>query len=437
MKYGPLTFIGLLNHIENCIDFTTVGLLRETGEQSSRDMFQFQVEKYLRDETSKTKPDTALRFFDFNGFARDWLSPTKQVKIDTAGHLSLAEIVKDVFHNIELPKGYNKKFTTLIRKANKKDAPITQQELTLHFFSLLNNKKIDPNFTSAIIRFIQFSRMILANNQVNKMGLEQTAKMMAPCFTKLLFGTAISPSDIRSYSAFFQNVLECCLPLTPAQFDCLVPVNKKITDSKTQRQAFIDNLFKSHSEGEASSSTSPYSSSSSSTTTSLELSPTDSSALLFNDLRLSEPAIFEFAKSGNVAGLSQYFSNKPNAAELVDSKKSIFDRSLLHVATLFQQPDVIRFLHSIGASINVIDKHGRTPLHYAVASETYFKPFDIPTVTALLEMPGATVSAKTRKDRDHKSAIHVAAEHKVSEAFQDCLEKQKVALHTRLTTLTK
>lgn len=419
MKYDPKVFIGILKHVEKIINFNIVGLLRESGEQSSIDMFKFKINEHIEAESLKRKPDVDCTYFDFDGFARDWLSPNKQDTIDKFGHRSLADIVKDFFCNIKLSGSFNKKLLNIMNDIQKNEKSLSPQESTLLFFNEINN----PKYQIAFVNFIKFGRSIYKFNQINQMGLQQTAKMMAPCFTRLILGSSASPDEVRNSSVVFQRILETCLPLSHEKFDILVSVDKKWVTTKALKHEMIGKIFGEglceklaevvqeytkaiafHDLSQITGSSSPSSIESSETSTS------GSSVLLFSTIDAVKSAeLFEHVKVGNVSALKAYFASCLNALEIVNSIKTIFNRSLLHTAVLFQQPEVVTFLNQMGADVHALDKHQRTPLHYAAAWKQFGRSFDKNTLIALLEFKGAALSAKLKKDSEGFTAIKKAA----------------------------
>lgn len=422
-----MTFLGVIHHIENAIDFSTVGLLRESGEASSADMFQFQIYQYIEKENLKPNPDIGLKYFDFSGFSRDWISPLKKYETDKIGHLSLADIIKTIFKEIALPKSFSKRFKKAIKDFQVIDNESLQLELLILFYDAINNKKHNPHYAQVFHKFIEFGRMIYKHEDNNLMGLQQTAKMMAPCFAALIFGPELSSSDLRKYSSFFQYILERCLSLPEPIYSQLIHFDKKALLSKDMKPILkeITEFFEIKNDSYSTSPPRQSMESSASCSSAYDDGPDVSLALTFSTLSLRKTDIFDFAKTGNLEELRRYFNQIEDPCIVVNSLRSLFDRSLLHVAVLFQQPDIVRYLSSIGAQINITDRHGRTPIHYAARWTHIGKPFHGETLDALFEIPGAALSCKIRKDMDKKSALDYAKEYGTLSEFSSCIARRK------------
>lgn len=412
MNIHANTVLGILDFVERNIDFNTEGLLRLPSKESSIDMFFFKITQYIELEKTKPNPDIRLKYFDFNGYLRDWIYPEKKSPIiDETGHITLAEVIKHAFIKLDLP---NKSRSELVKITDKYLRSSELQdgcEFAQSLFCAIQKKRVDDNCRLAIIKFIEFGQAICENPN-NRMDVEQTSKMLAPCFITPIAGYSQEANYVRNCSKLYQSMLTYCFTLERDEFELLITGSLTV---KSKKGFSLPSLF--NSEKSKPNIKNSYSDSflSPDTTQSLD-SGSSSGELNFSFQRLklesdlSIENIVDLIRKGDVDQLRIYFSNHPNASNFINTTKTFFDRSLLHVAVLAQNSDVIRLLGSFGGDINVFDKNNNTPLHYAAMWPKYSKPFCPTTLTALFEFENAFIGSKIRKNNQGKTALKLAEE---------------------------
>jgi hypothetical protein len=460
MQLSSNTVLGIITYVRGALDLDTEGLLRLGGTESSIDMFFFKVFQYIELESSKPKPDYVLKFFDFDGYTRDWVSPTKENSIDSIGHITLADIVKMSVSKLLLPKRSALILSKLVgKRLSADDHEELRSDFALAFFEAMLTKQFDSDSRSAILSFIEFGRAI-SDNSNNRMGSKQTAKMMAPCFMKPIIGNISNSDTVRIFSAAFLSMLEYCYDLPEETFRTLVdgglkqkPKKKFSFPSFIGSAKSIENKGFSYTEHKVTSSISgeeiePKISSGSFSDSDSDEGRTDFSTSIqnFGD-EIPAPLIFALKKlspksaptytiaeianlihENDINALNSYFASLLDPSEFINSTKLISDRSFLHIAVLAQKPDVIMLLKDFGAKIVVLDRYNRTPLHYAANWAKFSKEFCEDSLNSLFTFDDAYIASKVRKDKNGKTAIKYAEENGIKDEFLSC----RKPLHTRL-----
>jgi ankyrin repeat protein len=132
---------------------------------------------------------------------------------------------------------------------------------------------------------------------------------------------------------------------------------------------------------------------------------------LFHQNYLNETPLHRAAAAGNLSAVN-FFLQQPEPASLIAAVDK-FDRSVMFHAACGGNPDTIRQLDSIGASLDLGDKYGRSPLHAAVMADR------VEALIALLQA-GANPNNVTHLGF---TAVHFSALY----GYRNCLE----ALATR------
>lgn len=419
-------------------------------------MLFFKVSQYVEKEKANSNPDFALRFFDFDGYERDWISPYKKREIDAQGHISLADAAKNSFIKLSLPKSSRSILTKMISKYSAiENLEAISAEFAREFFNVLLDNKFDADCRETILAFIALGRAICANPN-NRMDLSQTAKMMAPCFITPIFGEAQNPDEIRKFSSLFISMLEACLDLPEEAFNLLV--DGTLIQKPSKKSSFL-RLFGGKKQAQAqmsdddlpiaSSSQVDVSKSESSGSCSIDCCSTKSDSRAsfassdgerevlddgaqveltfeFSRMKLKYTPVTtikelrELVRVNAVSVLRDFFSTLDNPTQYFRDTRWILGRSLLHEAVLAQKPDVISLLREFGCEISLQDSHDKTPLHYAANWPKFSKSFCKDSLKELFEFEGAFLAAKLKKDSNGLSPIKLAKENDIGDMFESC-----------------